>query len=86
MDVAFAPQFRRQFKKLPKALQDEALEKIALFGNPKHHETLRVHKLNGTMEGRFSFSVNYRYRIVFMWEVKNKSAICLAIGDHAVYD
>lgn len=86
MEVAFTPQFRRQFKKLPEKLQLEAIDKIEAFKIPKNHEALHVHKLKGSLEGRFSFSVNYRFRIVFMWESKNASAILLAIGDHAVYD
>lgn len=86
MDIAYTPQFRRQFKKLPRALQEEALEKLELFADLNRHEKLRVHKLSSALAGRWSFSVNYRYRIVFMWEERNKSAICLGIGDHSIYD
>ncbi len=86
MRIALAPQFKRQFKKLPKTLQEEAVEKMELFRDPENHSTLRVHKLHGKLDGRLSFSVNYRYRIIFMWEVMNESAIMLAIGDHALYD
>jgi plasmid maintenance system killer protein len=86
MEVSFTPQFRRQFKKLSRPLQEEALEKIEAFKRVERHAHLRVHALRGAMAGRFSFSVNYRYRIVFMWETRGKSAILLAIGDHAVYD
>jgi len=86
MNVAFAPQFRRQFRKLPRDLQEETAEKIALFKDTKNHATLRVHKLQGKLKGRLGFSVNYRYRIIFMWESPNTSAILLAIGDHTLYD
>ena len=86
MEVSSTPQFRRQFRKLPHALQEEALEKILLFGDPGAHGQLRVHKLTGRLGGRYSFSVNYRYRIVFMWEKPRASAILLAIGDHSIYD
>lgn len=86
MHVAFAPQFRRQFKKLPRPLKEEAAEKIEKFMSIENHAQLRVHKLKGELAGRLSFSVNYRYRIIFMWEVQNESAILLAIGDHALYD
>jgi plasmid maintenance system killer protein len=86
MEVAYKPSFLRQFKKLPKDLQDEASEKLDAFKRVERHAHLRVHALRGAMAGRFSFSVNYRYRIVFMWETRGKSAILLAIGDHAVYD
>lgn len=86
MDVSFTPQFRRLFKKLAPALQEEALEKIALFKESPSHESLHVHKLHGKLSKHFSFSVNYRFRIIFTWEIPNKSAICIAIGDHALYD
>lgn len=86
MNVALAPQFKRQFKKLPAALQEEAVEKIEQFKNADNHASLRVHKLKGELASRLSFSVNYRYRIIFMWETPNTSAILLAIGDHTLYD
>ena len=86
MDIAFKPSFLREFKKLDPALQDEAREKIILFKSPQNHAMLRVHKLKGRMVGRMSFSVNYRYRIVFQYADKTKrEAILLAIGDHEVY-
>lgn len=86
MEIAYKPSFLRQFKKLPKQLQEEAHEKIDLFRAPKNHALLKVHRLKGPLAGRMSFSVNYRYRILFVWEVPDKSAILLAIGDHSVYD
>jgi mRNA-degrading endonuclease RelE of RelBE toxin-antitoxin system len=86
MEISFAPQFKRKFKKLPQALRREIHEKIELFKNIGSHPLLHIHKLKGELEGRLSFSANYRYRIIFMWEVKNESAIFLIVGDHAVYD
>jgi len=85
MKVAYTPQFRRQFRKLPKALQEEILEKIEAFHDQRKHESLRVHKLHGKMEGRMSFWVNYRYRVVFMFESRT-SALLLAVGDHSLYE
>ncbi len=86
LSVDLTPQFRRQFKKLPRELQYEAFEKIELFKNPTNHQTLHVHKLKGKLAGFWSFSVNYRYRIVFGWLKKDKkSAALLAVGDHEVY-
>ena len=86
MEVAYKPVFIRQLKKLPRPLREEALEKIELFKDPERHSMLKVHKLHGELRDYFSFSVNYRYRIIFQWEVRNKSAILLAIGDHVVYE
>ncbi|MEK7511215.1 MAG: type II toxin-antitoxin system RelE/ParE family toxin [Patescibacteria group bacterium] len=86
MEIAYKPTFLRQFKKLPLALQEEAFARIEQFRDPAAHSSLRVHKLKGELAGRYSFSVNYRYRIMFIWEVPNQSAVLLAIGDHSLYD
>ena len=81
-----APQFTRQFRKLETDLQEEALEKMGLFKDPKNHPALHVHKLHGPLTGRWSFSVNYRWRIVFSYENTQKTvAVFLAIGDHDLY-
>lgn len=83
--VLFAPSFLRQLKLLESSLQEEVIEKIELFKDSKNHKALRVHKLNGRLRGRWSFSVNYRFRIVFYYASK-KEAFFLAVGDHSVYD
>ena len=86
MRVIFKPAFLRQLKKLEPALQGEAIEKIALFKDFNDHSALRVHALHGPLKGLHSFSVNYRYRIAFVFEKKKTEAALLTIGDHAVYD
>ena len=87
MEVFFTPRFKRAFKKLPEALQDEVNEKIQLFKNRRNHTRLRIHRLKGTLKGKYSFSVNYRYRIVFLYLHKDRKSIALlTVGDHNVYD
>jgi len=85
MEILFKPTFVRQFNTLEKALQEEVFEKIELFRNFQNHKQLKVHKLKGTLKGRYSFSVNYKTRIVFVYKSK-KSVILLTVGDHSVYD
>jgi plasmid maintenance system killer protein len=84
IDIIFMPSFLREARKLSEALQDEVTEKIILFRDRGNHERLRVHKLTGILKNKYSFSVNYAHRIVFLWEDKN-TAVFLAIGDHDVY-
>ena len=84
IDVVYTSRFTRQYKKLPRALQEEVKEKIALFAREPRDPSLRVHPLRGAMKGFLSFSVNYKFRIVFEWDDK-KTAALLAVGDHAVY-
>lgn len=84
MNIAYTPQFLRMFKKLERALQEEAVEKIELFANDPANAQLRAHKLNGKLKNRYSFSVNYQTRIVYTQLTKTEVAF-LAIGDHDVY-
>ena len=84
MNVAFAPPFFRQLKKLEPNLQEEVFEKIEYFKNDPNHKMLKVHKLKGRLKDRHSFSVNYKTRIVFHYLSKNE-VILLAVGDHDVY-
>lgn len=84
MKVSFAPSFVRAYKNLPKKLQQEIKEKIALFKSNPKHPFLKTHKLKGSLEGRYSFSANYKYRIVFMYRLREE-AVLLIVGDHDVY-
>ncbi len=84
MKIAYTPAFERQFHALDISLQEEALEKINLLKGIANHRQLKVHKLHGPLQNRYSFSVNYKIRIVFRYISKNEVAL-LAIGDHDVY-
>ncbi len=85
IELVYAPIFTRQFNKLPKNIQEEVLEKIEVFKNPAQHQYLKVHKLHGKFRNFYSFSVNYKYRIIFNFATKDEVNI-LAVGDHDVYD
>lgn len=73
-------------KKLELAIQDGAIERIEAFKDIRNHQMLTVHKLHGEMEGRYSFSVNYKIRIVYTWSQDKKTAFLIDIGDHTIYD
>lgn len=84
MKIAYTPTFVRQFKKLPKDLQIEIKEKIELFRKNPKHSFLKIHKLKGALKSRWSFFVNYSYRILFQYLDKTE-IILLAVGDHDIY-
>lgn len=85
MKVAFTPSFLRQVKRVDKGLQNEVAEKIELFKNPQNHKMLRVHKLKGPFSGCYSFSVNYKIRIVFEY-ITQGEVLFHAIGNHSIYN
>lgn len=71
--------------KLEKSLVDEVLYKIDILKNSNDYTSLKIHKLHGRMKNNWSFSVNYKIRVVFEYESKKEIAL-LAIGDHDVYN
>jgi len=83
-EIFYAPIFIRQLKLLEKDLQEEVLEKIELFKKRDVCEQLKIYKLKGRLSGRYSFSVNYKTRIVFDY-LSKKEVILLAVGDHDIY-
>ena len=84
MKIAYTSKFVRLYKKLPSTLQEEVEQKIDLFKKDPTMLLLKVHKLHGKLAGRYSFSVNYSYRIVFTY-LSTEEALFHAIGDHSMY-
>jgi len=84
LDVFYKPTFTKQYKAFHESLKLEVKEKIALFRNDPVHPFLKTHKLHGIFRDKWSFSVNYKYRIVFQYLSKNE-VVLLAVGDHEIY-
>ncbi|HCC06131.1 TPA: type II toxin-antitoxin system mRNA interferase toxin, RelE/StbE family [Candidatus Nomurabacteria bacterium] len=84
LSLVYAPVFVRQLNKLDENLKEEVVEKNEMFKDVSNHQYLKVHKLHGKLNNRYSFSVNYNYRIIFEYATKNNVNI-LAIGDHNIY-
>ncbi len=84
LELFYTPTFIRRYDKLSEPLKEEVREKIALFLKDPHQPSLHTHKLKGRLQGRFSFSVNYRYRVMFCYEKQDTVAL-LSVGDHDVY-
>ena len=82
--ISFKSSFIRKFNKSEKDLEEEILDKIALLKNKTNHQKLKVHRLHGRLSGKWSFSVNYKIRIVFKF-ISKEEIVLLAIGDHAIY-
>lgn len=84
MKVSYTPAFVKQFNGLPNELQEEVLEKIEIFKDRENHKMLKVHKLHGRFASRYSFSVDYKNRIIFGY-LKKDEVVFMAVGDHDVY-
>jgi len=85
VDVLYSKKFLKMLSKLDPNLQEEMLEKIDLFKNTENHKRLKLHKLKGDLRGCYSFSVNYRYGVLFQYDFK-KNPILLIVNDHGMYN
>lgn len=86
MEVTFSPNFLRSLRNLPEKLQEEAIEKIIALQDIRNHRQLKVHKLTGRLKDCYSFSVNYKMRILFEYVGKPRRAYLMELGDHDVYE
>jgi mRNA-degrading endonuclease YafQ of YafQ-DinJ toxin-antitoxin module len=83
MEVLFTARFLRSFKKLPLEIQDDCYRAIDIFRKQKDGKKLKLHKLHGKMNGLYSFSANFSFRIVIK---KVKGVVhFMDVGSHALY-
>lgn len=84
MKIAFTPKFLRLLKRLPRDLQEDVITKIKLLSDTNNHHSLKVHKLKGRLKGFYSFSVDYKNRVIFEY-ISDDEIVLLAVGDHDMY-
>ncbi len=84
MKIIYSPKFRREYKKLPSEIKRLAEEREMVFRNNPLHPSLKTHKLRGKWEEFWSFSIDYRNRIIF--EFGEKGLVFFhSVGDHDIY-
>lgn len=83
-EIVISKQFARQFRKLDNHLKDEVIEKVEFLKDPANHPSLKVHKLSGRMAEKYSFSVNYKIRVIFSFPIQSE-ILLLLVGSHDVY-
>lgn len=84
IELFYSTIFIRKMKKTDVELREEIIEKLELFKDSRNHNSLKVHKLHGELDGKYSFSVNYKFRVIFSYIQKNMVSI-LTFGDHDIY-
>lgn len=82
LNIFYTPSFIRRYKNLDPLLKIEVKEKIEEFRNSKNHLKLKVHKLKGYLINTYSFSVNFKIRIIFEYQKKRENINLLYVGSH----
>lgn len=81
IEIFYTPHFLKKYAKLDKNLKTEIKEKIQLFQDKSTHPLLKVHKLHA-FDNTYSFSVNYKVRIVFEYGINKNIVHFLYVGSH----
>ena len=88
MKIIYSSRFGRKYKKLPNKIKDLAEKQEKIFLRDPFDPRLKTHKLHGKFKGKiekyWSFSIGYKYRIVFRFIDKNVARFYL-IGTHRIY-
>ena len=82
--VAFSSSFKRAYKKRLRSDTEKQLkfiECLMLFLQDPYYSKLRTHKLTGSLQDLWSFSVEYDLRVVFYF-VNPNEVIFEDIGTH----
>jgi len=81
MHVEYSARFLKFASRLSVKLLVLASEKEALFKADPFHPSLDTHKLHGKDKDAWSFSVNRKYRIKFLF-LKSNVVLFLMVGTH----
>ncbi|OGH64128.1 MAG: hypothetical protein A2821_02480 [Candidatus Magasanikbacteria bacterium RIFCSPHIGHO2_01_FULL_41_23] len=84
MEIIYLPIFCRLYKKCPKNIQQSFKEREDIFRVDPFNSSLKTHKLNGSWNEHWSFSITRDYRVIFKIEKENKY-IFYKIGRHSIY-
>jgi mRNA-degrading endonuclease YafQ of YafQ-DinJ toxin-antitoxin module len=84
MQIFYSSKFKSSFTKLNFESKDQVLFREKIFRSNPFHKSLKTHKLSGKYKDFWSFSVDYRYRIMFSFESSDTVVFC-NVGDHSIY-
>jgi len=71
-----------KFIKKHKDLKKQYEKTLKLLELDPYHPSLRLHKLQGKLEGVFSVSINITYRITIDFIIEDGEIILLDVGHH----
>ena len=85
MRVDYSPSFLKAASRLPVKIVALAEDKEVVFKTNPFHPSLETHKLHGKDKGLWSFSVNRKYRIKFVF-LEGGNVLFLDTGLHDIYE
>lgn len=84
MRIIYTSKFAREYKKLPRKIKDLAQEREAIFRKDPFDPVLATHKLHGRLKEFWSFSIGFKFRIIFEF-MGGDTVHFHSVGDHDIY-
>lgn len=82
--IEASSRFKKSLRHLPPAIQNKLDARDQWFRQNAFDPRLKTHQLKGKREGFWSYSVDYRYRVVFKF-ARNDVVVYVDVGTHDVY-
>ena len=79
--IKYSPQFLRSFKKLPYRIQKKLEERELIFKNDAFDARLDTHKLHGKDRDAWAYSIDWSYRVKFLFN-DDRSVLYIKVGAH----
>lgn len=84
MEIRYTKKFEREYKKINRDLKLKARSQEVLFRKNPFNKILKTHKLCGDLADFWSFSIDFKNRIIFEF-IDKETVIFHSIGSHDIY-
>lgn len=81
MEIRTSAHFERRYKKLPQEIKEKAKKQEKFFIANAFDSRVSTHKLHGKDADKWAYSVDYEYRIKFLF-LDDGRVLYLDIGTH----
>ena len=82
--VQVTPHFTRAFRKLPRSIQEIAVQRDAWFRSDAFDPRLKTHPLKGTLKGLWAYSITHSHRLLLEF-LTDTEVLYHDIGPHDIY-
>lgn len=85
MEVIYTSKFAREYKKLPQKVKTRAEQYEKIFRANPFDKGLDARKLHGRLQEFWSFSIGFKYRIIFQFGSNDNIVHFLSVGNYDIY-
>lgn len=78
-DIQYTNTFQKNFRKLPREIQEAFFDAFELFQEDIYDPILKTHKLRGSMSGLLASSIDTEYRFITRIHEKEKRILLFNI-------